>query len=330
MDDQSPASIADGNRQAVEVQVPAELSGQRLDRVAANLFGDYSRERLKQWIADGHLKLNGETAARPRVQVMVGDRLQLQAQAEPQQQVRAQALPLDVVYRDEDLAVINKPAGLTVHPGAGQADSTMQNALLHHFPETATVPRAGLVHRLDKLTSGLLMVALNLRAHTALVRALQAREIDREYEAVVHGVLTGGGQVDAPIGRHPSQRTRMAVVANGRPSVTHYRILRRYAHHCHLRLKLETGRTHQIRVHMQHLRYPLVGDPVYGSRNVRGSGFTDQERAAIQQFPRQALHAAHLALTHPSTGESLSFDTPLPADLQQLLELLATADLHLK
>lgn len=300
----------------------AELDGSRLDRAAAQLFNDYSRERLKAWISSGELTVNGQAAGRPRDAVHAGDVLRINASLTITDDVQAQPIELALLYEDEDIAVINKPAGLTVHPGAGQADSTMQNALLHRYPSLAQVPRAGIVHRLDKDTSGLLVVALNLASHTHLVRTLQAREIKREYDAIVHGCPTGGGTVDAPIGRHPTRRTRMAVVGDGRPSVTHYRVAERFAHHTHLAVQLETGRTHQIRVHMQHLRYPMVGDPVYGTRSVRGAGLSDALRSLVQRFGRQALHARRLTLTQPRTGETLSFEAPLPDDMQSLLAAL--------
>lgn len=314
------------NQQSIAVQaqaeVPADLDGSRLDRAAAQLFNDYSRERLKAWIGAGELTVNGAAAGRPRDPVHAGDLLRIEARLAVQEEVRAQPIELNLLHVDEDIAIINKPAGLTVHPGAGQADSTMQNALLHRFPQLAQVPRSGIVHRLDKDTSGLLVVALNLASHTHLVRALQAREIKREYDAIVHGCPTGGGTIEAPIGRHPTRRTRMAVVGDGRPSVTHFRVAERFAHHTHLAVQLETGRTHQIRVHLQHLRYPMVGDPVYGTRSVRGAGLSDALRAQVQRFGRQALHARRLSLLQPRSGEELRFEAPLPDDMQGLLAAL--------
>lgn len=294
-------------------EVPSTLDGARLDAAAAQLFPEYSRARLRLWIEEGRVLHNGQAAARARQTVRAGDELQL----EPDEvttlgTVEAQPIDLDVVYSDSSLAVIAKPAGLTVHPGAGQADGTLQNALLHHFPQAAAVPRAGLVHRLDKDTSGLLVVALDLRAHARLVAALARREITREYDALVIGAVTAGTTVDAPIGRDPRHRTRMAVTVGGRRAVTHYSVAERFDRHTLLRVKLETGRTHQIRVHLAHLRHPIVGDNVYGAR--RRSGM-----ATADAFPRQALHARHLAFAHPATGAPLSFEAPLPADLQALL-----------
>ena len=319
----SIAERSDSSRIECCGQVTPELSGARLDQAAASLFPDYSRERLKQWILDGSLTVNAAAVSRPRLAVHTGDELRLQATLVAPVRIAAEPIPLDVIYCDEHLAVINKRAGLTVHPGAGQPASTMQNALLHRFPSCAAVPRSGIIHRLDKDTSGLLVVALDLPAHTHLVQAMQAREIRREYDAVVHGALTGGGTVDAPVGRHPTRRTQMAVIQGGRHAVTHYRIVTRFSYHTHLRVRLETGRTHQIRVHMQHLRYPLIGDSSYGQRNVRGSGLSAELRRRILDFPRQALHARSLAFEHPVTGESLEFEVDMPADMRALIAALS-------
>ncbi len=234
----------------------------------------------------------------------------------------AQNIPLDIRYQNADLLVINKPVGLVAHPAAGNRDGTLVNALLYHFPELATLPRAGLVHRLDKDTTGLLVIARSPRAHTALVEQLQARRIEREYLAVVNGVPVAGGTVDAPIGRHPVDRQRMAVIPGGRSAVTHYRVLRRFRAHALLRVKLETGRTHQIRVHMAHIRLPLLGDPVYGGRPRLPPQASSGCIEAIRNFRRQALHAERLALTHPGTGERLEWRAEMPADLAELLAAL--------
>lgn len=302
---------------ALSVEVPAELAGARLDVAAARLFPQHSRARLQQWISAGRVRCNGVITHRLRQPVRAGDRLQLEpppASSEPSP--AAQAIELAVAYADDQLAVIDKPPGLTVHPGAGRPDGTLLNALLHRFPQTAAVPRAGLVHRLDKDTSGLLVVALDLTAHSRLVAMLAARDIRREYDAVVHGDVAAGGTIDAPIGRDPRQRTRMAVVGGGRRAVSHYRVVQRFGVATWIRVRLETGRTHQIRVHMAHLRHPLVGDPDYGGR--RRSGLT-------AGFPRQALHAAELAFAHPIDGRPLCFVSPLPADIQALLDRLRRA-----
>jgi len=309
---------------AVDVVVPPGLDGERLDRAAAELFPDYSRARLQAWIIEGMLICNGVAAARTRVTVHVGDRLRLTIPEMAGTEARAQAITLEVVYADDAIAIIDKPAGMIVHPGAGAPDGTMQNALLHRFPQTAAIPRAGIVHRLDKDTSGLLVVALNLKAHARLVDAMAAREIRREYEAIVNGVLTAGGTVDTPIGRDPRNRVRMAVLAQGRRAVTHYRVIERFAHHSHLRVRLETGRTHQIRVHMAHIRHPIVGDTLYGGSVQRGTLLSEALGQRLRAFPRQALHACELALHHPEDGSERVFQSPLPADIRGLLAALRT------
>lgn len=292
------------------------LDRARLDAAAAQLFPDYSRARLRLWIEGGRVLHNGRTAQRARQLVHAGDQLQLDPDdAALDSRVVAQSIDIDVLYADEALAVIAKPPGLTVHPGAGRPDGTLQNALLHRFPQTAAVPRAGLVHRLDKDTSGLLVVALDLRAHTRLVAAMARREIKREYDALVIGVVTAGNTVDAPIGRDPRHRTRMAVTDGGRRAVTHYSVVERFERLTLLRVRLETGRTHQIRVHLAHLRHPLVGDTVYGARRRSGVAVADA-------FPRQALHARRLAFAHPLTAAPLEFEAPMPDDLQVLLQAL--------
>jgi 23S rRNA pseudouridine1911/1915/1917 synthase len=310
------------NQAVVEAYVPPALDGARLDRAAADLFPDYSRARLQAWIEEGRLLRDGAPAARTRDAVRAGDHLHLTIPGLPDAEPRAQAIALDVVYADEAIAVIDKPAGLIVHPGAGAPDGTLQNALLHRFPQTALVPRAGIVHRLDKDTSGLLVVALDLKAHARLVEAMAAREIRREYQAIVNGVLTAGGTVDAPIGRDPRNRLRMAVAASGRHAVTHYRVLERFTRHSHLRLRLETGRTHQIRVHMAHIRHAIVGDMLYGGHVQRGTALSDALRQQLRAFPRQALHACELALRHPVDGVERVFQSPLPDDMRMLLAAL--------
>lgn len=297
--------------------VPEAMAGLRLDVACAKLFDAYSRARLQTWIAAGRLQLNGQPLLRTRHPVEAGDQLLLDTEAEEDTRVEAQDLPLSVVYADRDLAIIDKPAGLTVHPGAGQRASTLQNALLFHFPRTAAVPRAGIVHRLDKDTSGLLVVALNLKAHAHLVAELGRREIRREYDALVQGQLISGATIDAPIDRHPRERLKMAVVAGGREAVTHYRVQERYVQHSWLRVKLETGRTHQIRVHLAHVRHPIIGDAVYGG-SVRCAGMPVDLRDALKTFPRQALHARELELTHPRSGKRLSWVSEPPADMQAL------------
>jgi 23S rRNA pseudouridine1911/1915/1917 synthase len=310
--------IAAGAHTAI---VPERLGGLRLDQALAELFPHYSRSRLKDWILAGRIRIDGRSL-RPRDRVAGGERVELEPVAEPAAALRAQALPLAIVHEDETLIVVDKPAGLVVHPGAGNPDRTLQNALLHHAPELAALPRAGIVHRLDKETSGLLVVARTLPAHTALVRALQARAIERRYEGVVYGVLTGGGTIAAPIGRHPTRRTHMSVRDGGRPAVTHYRVARRFRAHTHLRLRLDTGRTHQIRVHLAHIGHPLVGDPQYGRRLAVPAAADPALAAALRAFRRQALHASRLELVHPATGTPRAWEAPLPHDLRGLLEAL--------
>jgi 23S rRNA pseudouridine1911/1915/1917 synthase len=304
--------------QSRESRIPPELSGQRLDQALAQLFPEYSRSRLSQWIKDGRVLLD-DAKARPRDAVMGGQRVSLTPAEESLTSMEPEDLPLDIVYEDPALIVVNKPVGLVVHPGAGNRAGTLQNALLHHAPELAQVPRAGLVHRIDKDTSGLLVVARTLAAHTTLVAALQAREFERSYVAVTLGVMTGGGTVDAPIKRHPTDRVRMSVREGGRESVTHYRVLKRFRAHTYISIELETGRTHQIRVHLAHIKYPLVGDQVYGRRLGPPRNASPKLQATLRAFHRQALHAQKLGLTHPTSGEQLHWEVPPPADFQQLL-----------
>lgn len=306
-------------------EVPETLAGKRLDAAAAKLFPDYSRARLQAWIQVGRLRVNGEAVSRTRMAVAAGDHIELDPEplTEDSGAQRAQAIDLDILHEDADLAVLNKPAGLTVHPGAGVADGTLQNALLYRYPESVDLPRAGIIHRLDKHTSGVMVVARSLRAHTHLVRMMQAREIQRAYEAIVWGRMVSGGTVDAPIGRDPRSRTRMAINDAGREAVTHYRIQQRFAWHTRLAVQLETGRTHQIRVHMRHIQHPIVGDDAYGGRRGHGRGIPEALRDHLAAFPRQALHARRLQFAHPANGEELDFSAPLPRDLVELLEALA-------
>lgn len=309
------------SRITANFSLPSELSDRRLDQAAAELMPEHSRSRLQGWIKSGALTVNGETR-KPRDKVMMGDALELDAEPEAQVSWEAEEISLNVVYQDEHLLVINKPAGLVVHPAAGHADGTLVNALLNYAPEVENLPRAGIVHRLDKDTSGIMVAARSLIAHTSLVDQLQTRTMGREYEAVIVGTLTGGATVDAPIGRHPQERKKMAVVPTGKPAVTHYRLAERFAAHTHIRCKLESGRTHQIRVHMAHIRHPLVGDPLYGGRLRLPKGTTDELRDALAAFQRQALHARKLTLEHPQTGETLSWEVPIPEDMTDLLAAL--------
>ncbi len=306
----------------LERTIPEALAGVRFDRALAELFPDYSRSQLQGWIRSGRARLDGVTV-RPRIAVRAGQRAEVEPEAgDAQASPEPQALDLNVTHADADLVVVDKPPGLVVHPGAGNPDGTLENALLHHFPEVSEVPRHGIIHRLDKDTSGLLLVARSSRAHLRLTETLQARGIDRHYLALVTGRMPAGGSVDEPIARHPVDRTRMAVRQGGRHAVTHYRVRERFARHSLLDVKLDTGRTHQIRVHMAHIRYPIVGDPVYGRRPVLPAGASPDLRKALQGLGRQALHAARLALAHPVSGETLEFEAPMPTDMAELVSAL--------
>lgn len=314
---------------SLSATVPLDLAGSRLDQAAAHLFPEYSRERLKDWIKDGRLTVQGKPG-KPKDKVAGGEALVLLAELEAETEALPQDIPLNIVYEDDDLLVIDKPAGLVVHPGAGNPDGTLMNALLFHCPDLRLLPRAGIVHRIDKDTSGLLVVAKTLPAQTSLTAQLADKTVYREYEAIVCGVMTGGGTVNAPIDRHPTDRTRMTVVnrrdeddERGREAVSHYRVIARFRGHTHVRVQLETGRTHQIRVHMAHIGHPLIGDPVYGGRPRLPKGGSPAMIRAIQQFPRQALHARRLGLVHPVTGAEMSWESPLPADMAELLRVLA-------
>jgi len=319
----SPGLAEDLDAELVETaRVPEEFDGLRLDAVAAQLFDAYSRARLKQWIETDRLRLNGVVCRLPRQLVRMGDVLSLTAETTIEVSLKPQDIALDVVFADSHLAVINKPAGLTVHPGAGIPDGTLQNALLYRWPHTAEIPRAGLVHRLDKDTTGLMVVALSAAAHTHLSAMMASRVVHREYDALVNGALVSGGTVDEPIARHPRDRVKMAVVMGGREAVTHYRVAERFDWHTLLRVQLETGRTHQIRVHMAHLKYPVAGDPVYGGDVLRARGSSAALRKAVGAFQRQALHAAALSFAHPLSGEPLMFTAPRPADFENLLAVL--------
>ncbi len=304
-----------------QAAIPEELAGQRLDRALARLFPSYSRSRVQQWIKAGWVRVNGRHP-RPRDPVQAGEQVCVDADPEPETPLVAEAIPLDIVDEDDTLLVINKPAGLVVHPGAGHPSGTLLNALLHYDPSLEALPRAGIVHRLDKDTTGLLVVARTYRAHRDLVEQLQAREVERTYQALVVGRPTAGERIEAPIGRHPRDRKRMAVVRGGRYAATRYRVAERFAAHTLLDVFLETGRTHQVRVHMAHVGLPLLGDPVYGRRPVYPRGASDALRAMLDRFARQALHARRLRLRHPATGEPRSWEAARPADWEPLLEAL--------
>ncbi len=305
----------------LQAEIPADQAGRRLDQVLAELFPDYSRSRLALWVKAGQVQVDG-AQLKPKDRVRGGEQVLIDAELASEGAVEAEPIPLQILHEDEQILVLYKPAGLVVHPAAGNPAGTLQNALLHHDPDLVVLPRAGIVHRLDKDTSGLMVVARTLTAHKSLVEQLQDRSMGREYQALVQRVLPAGGSVDAPIGRHPVDRKRMAVVPGGKPAVTHYRVLERFRGHSHVRVKLETGRTHQIRVHMAHIHCPLIGDPVYGGRPRIPKGCSEALRTALQRFPRQALHAARLTLLHPASGEERSWDMPLPEDMEQLLQVL--------
>ncbi|MEN8762905.1 MAG: 23S rRNA pseudouridine(1911/1915/1917) synthase RluD [Thiogranum sp.] len=302
-------------------QIPETLAGRRLDQVLAELFPGYSRSRLQQWIKAGKVLLNQQPVI-ARYRVAGGEQVEIRAQLQRQTEVLPQAIPLDIRFQDQHLLVLNKPAGLVVHPAAGNPDGTLQNALLYYDPELASLPRAGIVHRLDKDTSGLMVVARSLSAHKSLVEQLQTRSVHREYLALVQSVLAAGGTVDAPIGRHPRDRLRMAVVESGKPAITHYRVLERFSAHTLVQARLETGRTHQIRVHMAHIRSPLLGDPLYGGRPRLPRGVSPLLRETIRAFHRQALHAVRLQLIHPASGEAVGWEAEIPRDYKHLLDML--------
>lgn len=314
------------DRIRARAEVSPELDGERLDQVAARLFPEYSRSRLQTWIKRGELLADGNQC-RPRDKVRSGSELVVDALLEDEVSWQAEAVELDILYEDEAILVLNKPAGLVVHPAAGHADGTLVNALIGHTASMAQLPRGGIVHRLDMETSGVMVAAKTLGAHHHLVAQLQARTVKRQYCAVCIGAMTGGGTIEEPIGRHPRQRKKMAVVAaGGKPAITHYRVVKRFAHHTRIAVNLETGRTHQIRVHMAHRHYPLIGDPVYGGRPRIPKGASDRLIDALRGFPRQALHAEALGLIHPVTGEEMQFDCPLPPDMVELLQVLAEED----
>ncbi|MGO1000019.1 23S rRNA pseudouridine(1911/1915/1917) synthase RluD [Lysobacter sp. CA196] len=309
-------------RQTLTATVPDSAAGRRFDAVLAELFPDYSRSRLATWIKSGDARLNGREV-RPRDPVQGGESVELTVVLDIQTRAEAEDIALDVLYEDADVIVIDKPAGLVVHPGAGNHAGTLVNALLHRDPGLATLPRAGIVHRLDKDTSGVMVVARTLPAHTSLVEQLSAREVHRQYLAVVVGALVSGGTANAPIDRHPRDRLRMAVREDGRDAVTHYRLRERFRAHTLLECRLETGRTHQIRVHMAHLKHPIVGDPLYGGALKLPKGATDGLVEALRGFKRQALHAETLEFVHPVSGEPIRCTAPVPADLRHLVAELS-------
>lgn len=301
--------------------IGVEHKGQRIDQVAAQIFSDYSRARLQHWMKTGLLKVNGQVC-KPKDKVVGGEYMELAVDIEPEERWLPQNISLDLVYEDDSIIVINKPVGLVVHPGAGVSDGTLLNGLLHNFPELTAIPRAGIVHRLDKDTSGLLVVAKSLKAHYSLVKQLQQRTVGREYEAIVLGELTGGGTVDKSIGRHPVNRLKMAVLPDSpvaKHAVTHYRLLNRFSGYTHIHCNLETGRTHQIRVHMAYIKHPLVGDSLYLGRQKWIAGSSEHLKKVLNKFNRQALHAKKLSFIHPETTKEVSWQVQLPDDMKKLL-----------
>ena len=306
----------------LSAEVQPEQMGQRLDQTLAELFPEYSRSRLKTWIEADLVKLNERITNIPREKVLGGEKIEITVEVEDETRFEPENIPLNIVYEDDDIIVINKPKDLVVHPGAGNPNGTVLNALLYHYPPIAEVPRAGIVHRLDKDTTGLMVVAKTIPAQTKLVRNLQKRKITREYEAVASGIMTKGGTVDQPMARHATKRTLMAVHPMGKPAVTHYRIMENYRNYTRLRLRLETGRTHQIRVHMAHIAHPLLGDQTYGGRPRPPKNASEDFMEVLRNFKRQALHAVMLRLAHPITGEMMEWYAPLPDDFVELLNAL--------
>lgn len=305
----------------INTVIPNEMSGKRLDQALASILSEHSRARLQDWINNGYVQIN-KKSMRPRDKVHGGEQIEIRAKIEPQNSASPEDIPLDIIFEDEQLIIINKPVGLIVHPGAGNPQHTLMNALLHHNQKLEQIPRAGIIHRLDKDTSGLLVIARTLQSHTFLVEQLQARNIHRQYETIVSGIITAGGTVEQPIGRHPKHRTRMAVVKNGKLATTHYRLIKKYRHHTHLQVNLETGRTHQIRVHLSWLHYPIIGDQVYGSMKRLVKGMDPDLAKIITAFSRQALHARIIKLVHPQSSKTMTWEAPLPKDMVTLINAL--------
>ncbi|MBU0744587.1 MAG: 23S rRNA pseudouridine(1911/1915/1917) synthase RluD [Gammaproteobacteria bacterium] len=305
--------------------IPENLDQKRLDLALSNLLPEYSRARIQTWIKAGYVKVDGKLL-QSKDKISANQNISINAVIADIGQAQPQSIALDIVYDDQDIIVINKPPGLVTHPGAGNTNNTLLNALLYHYPELSKLPRAGIIHRLDKDTSGLMVVTRNLISHNKLTCALQKREITREYEAIVNGRLVAGGTVDAPIGRHQVKRTHMAVKSNGKPAITHYRIIKQFSMHTHISVLLETGRTHQIRVHMAHIGHPVTGDPNYSKTNTISEKLHPTLRQKLEPFKRQALHARRLELQHPTTENLVSWEAKPPKDFEELLKTLTKYD----
>lgn len=307
-------------------KIPEEMAGMRLDQCLAEIFPDYSRSKLQTWIKAGRVSINGNQL-KTKDKIDGGEQVQLDAEAEQVLEDEAEDIPLDIVFEDNSILIVNKPVGLVVHPAVGHWQGTLVNALLNHVPSLKSLPRAGIVHRLDKDTSGLLMVAKTLQAHHSLSSQLQERTITREYLALVKGWMTAGGTIDEPLGRHPNDRKRHTVREDGKHAVTHYRLEERFKRHTLVRVKLETGRTHQIRVHMAYIRYPLVGDMVYGGRFQMPANCSEKLEEVLRAFKRQALHATRLGLQHPETGKYCEWELAIPEDMEELINVLKQDEL---
>ncbi|MGU9957412.1 MAG: 23S rRNA pseudouridine(1911/1915/1917) synthase RluD [Arenicellales bacterium WSBS_2016_MAG_OTU3] len=313
--------MSDADDNLLNASIPEALDGQRFDKALSALFSQHSRSSLQQWLRDGLATLNGNVV-KQRERVRTDDVVEVRVPAPEISEWKGEDFDLDIVFADENLFVINKPAGLVVHPGAGNPKNTLINALIHQDENLKVLPRSGIVHRIDKHTSGLLVVARNERARSAFIEMLETHDVEREYIAITNGVMIAGGMVAEPIARHPRDRLRMAVTAKGKNAITHYRVAEKFRAHTQIKISLETGRTHQVRVHMAHINFPLVGDPVYGGRLKIPAGATDELRDTLKTFKRQALHAARLSFAHPVSGEIVCFEQAIPEDMQNLISAL--------
>lgn len=314
-------SAPTATRLSLQFQLDDSYLGQRIDQVAATVWNEFSREKLKQWMKEGHLLVNGNIV-KPKYKCEGNEMLTLEVELEAQTSAQPENIPLDIIYEDDDIMVINKPVGMVVHPGAGNPNGTLVNALLYHYPKSAELTRAGLVHRIDKDTSGLLVVAKNLEAQFSLSKQLAKKTVYRVYDLICYGTMIAGGKIDEPIKRHPVDRVKMAILPGGRDAVTHYNVKERFQHFTRVQAQLETGRTHQIRVHFTYIGFPLVGDPVYVSRVKVPAGASDKLASALRGFKRQALHASKLGLIHPQTKQEMMFEAPWPQDFIELLDVL--------